>query len=104
DGAPKVVVVNEAAARTYFPNVDPIGQRFGPTVETSSQFEIIGVLRDAKYNSVRDPAPPTMYVPQLQVRATAAAFEVRTIADPLAALGAIRGAGRHIDPNPPPSD
>ena len=67
--APKVVVINEAAAKKYFPNENPIGQRFGSSLETTGQLEIVGVLRDAKYNSVRDPAPPTMYVPYLQARA-----------------------------------
>ena len=55
--APKVVVINEAAAKKYFPNEDPVGQQFGSSIETTNQLEIVGVLRDAKYNSVRDPAP-----------------------------------------------
>jgi hypothetical protein len=76
--APKVVVINEAAAKKYFPNENPVGQRFGSSIETTDQLEIVGVLRDAKYNSVRDPAPPTMYVPYLQARAGSAVIEVRT--------------------------
>jgi predicted permease len=52
--APKVVVINEAAVRKYFANQNPIGQRFGSSLETTGQLEIVGVLRDAKYNSVRD--------------------------------------------------
>ena len=67
--APKVVVINEAAVRKYFPNENPIGQRFGSSIENSNQLEVVGVLKDAKYNSVRDAAPPTMYVPYLQTRA-----------------------------------
>ena len=66
--APKVVIINEAAARQYFPDQNPIGQRFGSSPETSGQQEIVGVLRDAKYNSVREAAPATMYVPHLQAR------------------------------------
>ena len=46
-----------------FPNQNPLGQHFGSSLETSGQLEIVGVLRDAKYDSVRDAAPPTMYVP-----------------------------------------
>ena len=59
---------------SIFPNENPIGQRFGSSVETSNQLEIVGVLRDAKYDSVRDEAPPTMYVPHLQTRILAPTF------------------------------
>jgi predicted permease len=104
DGAPKVVVINEAAARKYFPNDNPIGRRFGSSVETSGQLEIIGVLRDVKYNSVRDSVPPTMYVPFLQANFGSPSFEVRTASDPVGVMGAIREAVRQIDPNMPVMD
>lgn len=104
DSAPKVVVINEAAARKYFPDDSPIGQRFGFSIEDSGQLEIVGVLRDAKYNSVRDPTPPTMYVPYLQTRFGGPVFEVRTAGDPVGAMGAIREAVRQIDPSVPLQD
>jgi predicted permease len=100
-GAPSVVIVNEAAARKYFPGENPIGRRFGSSVERSGQLEIVGVLRDAKYNSVREPAPPTMYVPYLQTRVGNAVFEVRTAGAPSSAIGAVREAVRQIDPTLP---
>ncbi len=97
----KVVVINETAARKYFPNQDPIGQYFGNSLETSGQWQIIGILRDAKYNSVRAAAPPTMYVDYLQTRFTSAALEVRTTSDPLALVPAARAAVQAIDSNLP---
>src|SRR5439155_16943236 len=99
--APKVAVINETAARTYFPNENPIGRHFGSTPETAGRFEVVGVLRDAKYNSVRDPAPPTIYVPFLQGPMPSAAFQVRTAGDPASSVAAIREAVRQIDPNLP---
>ena len=57
--APKVVVINDAAAQVL-PQREPNGQQIGSSVETSNQLEVVGVLRDAKYNSVRDAAPATM--------------------------------------------
>lgn len=100
--AAKVVVINEAAARRYFTNENPIGQRFGSSVETSGQLEVIGVLRDAKYNSVRDPAPPTMYLPFLQVGPQfGPSFAVRTAGDPAPLIGSIREAVSQVDPNLP---
>src|SRR5262249_34484971 len=64
--AAKAAVINETAARTFFPNENPIGARFGTTVETADQITIVGVVGDAKYDSVRDAVPPTIYVPYLQ--------------------------------------
>ena len=95
--APKVVVINEAAAKKYFPNENPIGQHFGSSIETTNQMEVVGVLKDAKYNSVRDPAPPTMYVPYHQARAGNAVIEVRTAADPTSVTSGVREAVRQVD-------
>ena len=100
--APKVAIINETAARQFFPNENPIGRRFGSTIETAGQLEIVGVLRDTKYASIREPAPPTMYVPYLQQpRTPQAIFQTRTAGDPASAVGAIREAVRQVDPNLP---
>jgi predicted permease len=102
--SPKVVVINESAARTYFPNENPVGRRFGSSIETSGQLEVVGVLRDAKYDSVRASAPPTMYVPYTQTRFGNAVFEVRTAGNAAAATNSIRETVRQIDPNLPIMD
>jgi predicted permease len=101
--APKVVVINETAARQYFPGENPIGHRFGSSPEQSGQLEIVGVLRDAKYDRVREAVPPTMYVPHLQGRPSTV-FHVRTAANPAAAVSAIRETVRQIDTNLPLMD
>ena len=103
-GAPKVIVINETAVRKYFPNENPIGHHMGNSPETSGDMEIVGVLHDVKYNSVREAVPPTEYVPYPQARLTNATFEVRTAAGPAAAMGSIRDVGRQIDPNLPLTD
>jgi predicted permease len=102
--APAVVVVNEAAARRYFPDAEPIGRRFGATAETSGRYEVVGIVRDAKYNSVRDAALPTMYRTYLQAPPGSVTFEVRTAGDPLSAIGSVREAVRQVDPNVPVID
>ena len=99
--APAVAIINETAARLYFPHQSPIGRRFGNTVEESGKVEIVGVLRDAKYNNIREPAPPTIYRPYQQSYAGTVTFEVRTFGDPLAVLPAAREAMRAADPNVP---
>ena len=64
--APRVTVVNQAFARRFFANENPIGKRlrFGP--DQSDEVEIVGVAQDAKYTSLRAEIPPTVYVPWLQ--------------------------------------
>ena len=99
--APKVVVINDTAAKKYFPGENPIGGRFGGSFETPADFEIVGVVSDTKYNSVRDAAPPTMYVPYAQQRLGMMSFELRTAADPARTVSAVREAMRRIDPNLP---
>jgi predicted permease len=102
--APKVVVINEAAVRKYFPTEDPIGHHIGQQPESSGDMEVVGVLRDAKYNSVRDAVQPTEYIPYQQSRMTNGVFEVRTAAAPAGAMGSIRDVSRQIDPNLPLTD
>ncbi len=104
DAAPKVVMINQAAVKKYFPNENPIGQRMGGNLENAGQMEIVGILRDVKYNSVRDAAPPTMFVPYMQTRVGNAVFEVRTRSAPAAVTGAVREAVRQIDQNLPVMD
>ena len=101
--APRVVVLNQTAVRTFFPNESPLGLRLGTTAEQSRQFEVVGVLRDAKYDSVRGEIPPTMYVPHLQAR-PATMFHVRTVGDPATVIGAIREAVRQMNPDLPMLD
>jgi predicted permease len=102
--APKVALINQTAATKYFPHANPLGQRFGSSIEDSNQLEVVGVVRDVKYNSVRAPAPPTMYVPFRQTQPSRTVFTVRTTGDPLTVLGAIREAVRQVDQNIPLMD
>jgi predicted permease len=101
EGAPVVAIVNEAAMREYFNGRSPVGQRFGDSFEDRSRFEIVGVVRDAKYNSLREPAPPTMYLPLRQTKTQAATLEIRTAGPPNAIVGQVRELVRRADPNLP---
>jgi predicted permease len=62
-----VAVVNQAFAKLYFPNVDPIGRHFGILEAAhSSDYEIVGVAEDAKYGNPHAPPYPGFYLPLLQ--------------------------------------
>jgi predicted permease len=104
--APEVAIVNQAFARTFFANENPIGKRFGFESDKPGEYEIIGLARDAKYTSQRDDTPPTAYVSWKQsLRGMGfATFEVRTSSDPGSFVGAIRQAVRDVDSNLPLND
>ncbi len=99
--AAQVVVINETLARQYFPNEDPIGKRFGGSAEHPDETEIVGIVRDTKYSSLRDAAPPTAYHPFAAQATRPATFEVRTAGDATAAMSSIREAVHRVDPNVP---
>jgi predicted permease len=65
-GAQPVVIVNEAFARKFAYGRNPLGRRVrqpGYGKEPAIDREIVGYVKDAVYRSLRDPVPPTMYIP-----------------------------------------
>jgi len=99
--APKVAIINETAARKLFPNGSAIGRRVGFSPEQASEFEIVGVMKDTKYNSVRNAAPPTLYQSHLQGNLRSMNFVLRTQGDPAAMIEPVRAAVRAVDPAVP---
>ena len=93
-------IINETAAKKYWPNENPIGQRLGQNIEESAKTEIIGVIRDTKYDSLRDAAPATMYTP-LRPGTRSLTVMVRTATDPASMTETVRGAMQQIDPDVP---
>ena len=67
ENSQKVAVVNQSFARRFFGNESPIGKRFGDDGPRSvNRYEIVGLVGDAKYGSVRDPNRPMIFQPILQ--------------------------------------
>ena len=62
--SPHVSVVDEAFARRFFGDTNPIGQHFGLTLEGhSSDFEIVGIVKSAKYRNPSSPQNPMFFLP-----------------------------------------
>ena len=68
-GSPHVAVINEAFARKFFRNVDPIGKHFGRTeMQAASDLEVIGIAKDARYltYNLQNPVSAFFFVPESQ--------------------------------------
>lgn len=90
-----VAIVNDALAKRYFRNEHPLGRRF--MLSGPQPLEIIGVVANSKYYSVRDRDTPTVYlyaVDSSESRGTT--LSVRTAGDPLAVASSIREQVRSV--------
>ncbi len=90
----RVAIINEAAARDCFGNENPIGRHITLSHITLTKgeknYEIIGVVGDAKYNDLKQPAPPTIYADLLQEGFLGSQLAIRTSVDPDGVAGAVR--------------
>ncbi len=103
ESAPKVVLINGMLASRYFPHENPLGHRIGFSKEKAGRYEIVGVVGDARYTSMKDDIPPTVIFPYRQQldRINTMSFVVRTSGDPHQLADAVRSAVRGIDSNVP---
>lgn len=98
-GTLPVVVINEAMARRFWADEDPMGARI---LLIGEMREVVGIVRDVR-EFTPDRAPePGVYVPHEQapdwIRSNAQTVVVRTDGDPLAVAGAVRSTLREIEP------
>jgi predicted permease len=100
--SPKVAVVNEAFASHFLDGENPIGHQFR-FQKFEEVYEIVGLVQDAKYASLRNAPRPTVYLPysQMPVPLSDIHFEVRTAADPLSLVPSVRRLVRELDNNVP---
>lgn len=105
ENTPLVAVVNDAFAKRFFNGSNPVGQSFrigcsnDGAVGQSAQ--IVGVVGDTKYFSIRERPTPTIYTPFRQSGVRWMTFAVRTTQDPTALLPSIRGVLEGIDATVP---
>jgi predicted permease len=101
-GSPKVVIVNEAFTKKFNLGRDAIGKFMGANGSDSTDMQIVGVVRDAKYDRVKREAPPIFIIPYRQDSTIGYLhFYVRTSGDPAPIVRAIPGVVRKLDPNLP---
>ena len=101
-----VAVINQTTARRYFSGRNPIGQHIGRwTFMARREFEIVGVVGDAKYMSLREDVPPTAYLflPQFPPPGSVT-FEVNSALPPAQLVPEIRDAIHSVDSRLIPTD
>jgi predicted permease len=100
-GLPKVVLINDAAARQFWPGADPIGKRVGVGQGGFSDgAEVIGIVGDVRQwpDSV---AKPGVYLPYLQSPSSRMMIFIRTTGNPTALGGSVRAAIHELAPTYP---
>jgi len=97
--SPKVAVINETFARWYLPGSSPIGKHFGigGDPKHSNDIEVVGVVKDAKHENLRERPFPAAYLPYTQRVQYLNDFEVRYSGDPEAIIAEVRRAVSQID-------
>lgn len=101
--SPKVAIINATFARFLFENGSPIGRRMISGAD-DAEVEIVGIVKDSKYDDVREKPARFMYVPYDQAQGQftrQAAFFVRTLGDQHAIMSAIRVTMSQLDRNVP---
>ncbi|MGH9589154.1 MAG: FtsX-like permease family protein [Terracidiphilus sp.] len=96
----KAAVINQALAKKYFPDTDPVGKEFhGYYFVDKTPFRIVGVSRDTRYNTLRQQPPPTYYVLYSQLPHTMGGmtYEVRTLVQPGSIVPLLRKAVESVD-------
>jgi predicted permease len=96
---PLVVIINQALAKEYFPNQDPIGQRFGDTELTPKSIkEIVGIVDDVHEASLDDKVLPAVYYPANQNPYTDFNVIVRTTQSEKSLLPTLITTIHQVDP------
>jgi putative ABC transport system permease protein len=105
-GAPRVALINQAAAERFFPGEDPLGKRIGPGIGPSYDtpeklVEIVGVVANVRYGQLEEAIGPDVYMSSLQPTDAAQTLIVRTRVEPAAVAAAVRREVLALDRNVP---
>jgi predicted permease len=99
--APRVAVINQTFAKHFFSNTNPIGKRVRDTYPGSTaDAQVVGVVADAKYRSLREETPPRLYAPIFNPlwQSNMAYFEIRIAGDTAGVSSALRAVVHDTNP------
>ncbi|HEU4477005.1 MAG TPA: FtsX-like permease family protein, partial [Pyrinomonadaceae bacterium] len=108
EGAPLVMIINQALARRDFPGENPIGKRINlGNNDPQGQpvwWEIVGVVSDVRSNELREEAKPEFYLSSLQDTFRNMFFVIRTTVEPAGVAASVRQAAAEADKSAAVSD
>jgi putative ABC transport system permease protein len=109
EAAAEVVIINQEAARRFWPNRDPIGDEIHVGVnltsgERSGQKTIVGIVGDVKYGGLDADAQPELYLPYAQHRVDGYTVLLRSSGDPLSLAPVLRRELAALDRELPVAD
>jgi predicted permease len=103
--APRIAVVNETAARTFFGNANPLGQHVLMGTRNRAPIEIVGVAKDSKYNSLKSEKPQgIIYLPYFQSDGLGAMHVALKTSSPPGIVEGVRRAVAEVDRDVPVTD
>ena len=104
-GAPRVAVVNQTFAKKFHIERDPVHKFMSTRGNDSLNIEIVGLVQDSKYSSVKDPVPPLFFVPWRQDGdVPCLSFYARSAVPPELQLKAIPALLKRLAPTVPIED
>jgi predicted permease len=103
EGAPQVAIINETMAKYFWGNENPIGKRFGwGRNEGTYPIEVVGVVRDSRFATLRDEVPRFVYTPWTQQESLdTMTFYVRMRGETTGMPNTVRQVVQRLDPNLP---
>jgi putative ABC transport system permease protein len=100
-----VVLISQEMARRYFPGEDPLGKIVSVDMfDEPRPTEIVGIVGDARYDSLVDQPHPTVYFPLPVLTYSSMTLVLHTLGDPEAIVPAVRRALHAVDPDQPIAD
>jgi putative ABC transport system permease protein len=99
--SPHVAVINEAVARTYWPNQDPVGRFLDTPAFSIGHCEIVGIVGNVRQSKLTDEPSPGIYIPYTQATMPWQTLVIRTKNDPRSLSAPIRREVSTLDPEQP---
>jgi predicted permease len=101
ENARRVAIINESMATRFWPDANAIGKRFKLDSDPSPWIQVVGVVADGKYSSIRDHHLPYFYVPLAQDYATIQTLHVRALLPPEIVIPQLEREIRRLAPDLP---
>ena len=98
EGTPQVAIVNETFAQTFWPQEDPVGKRFRVGAPGGPAVEVVGLVRDGRYENLGETPQRRMFLAVRQQYQSAISLIVHTAGSPRDVAAKIRAEVRSLDP------